>query len=109
MDTVAWRSRVAFSDDKMKKVPLFESERMFCDVYCFRPGQEQRAHRHDESDKVYVVLEGSGTFRVGTEERELKAGEAVFAPAGDEHGVRNTSAANLVVLVTMAPKPAPKL
>lgn len=106
MNVVEWPSLVSFSDDKMKKVPLFASERMFCDVYCFRPGQEQRAHRHEGSDKVYVVLRGTGTFRVGAEERELVAGQAVFAPAGEEHGARNASGEELVVLVMMAPKPS---
>ncbi|MFN7956464.1 MAG: cupin domain-containing protein [bacterium] len=105
MNVVEWQGRVSFSDDKMQKVPLFDSERMFCDVYCFRPGQEQRAHRHDASDKVYVVLQGSGTFRVGAEERVLRAGQAVMAPAGEEHGARNSSDDELVVLVIMAPKP----
>lgn len=106
MNVVDWSSLVSFADDKMKKVPLFSSERMFCDVYCFRPGQEQRAHRHEGSDKVYVVLRGTGTFRVGAEERELVAGQAVFAPAGEEHGARNASGDDLVVLVVMAPKPS---
>ncbi len=105
MNVVEWSGLVSFSDEKMKKVPLFESARMFCDVYCFQPGQEQRAHRHDASDKVYVVLRGSGTFRVGSEERVLHAGQAVIAPAGEEHGARNSSDAELVVLVVMAPKP----
>ena len=99
------RDKIAFSTEKMRKNNLFDSERMFCDVYCFRPGQEQRAHRHDASDKVYVVLQGSGTFRVGAEERVLRAGQAVMAPAGEEHGARNSSDDELVVLVIMAPKP----
>lgn len=105
MKSVDWRELVSFSDEKLKKIPLFDSERMFCDVYCIRPGQEQRIHRHEGSDKVYVVLEGTGRFRIADEERDLGAGQAVFAPAGEEHGVRNSSVANLVLLVVMAPKP----
>jgi hypothetical protein len=35
-DTAA---HLSFSADKMKKVNLFDTERMFCDVYCFEPGQ----------------------------------------------------------------------
>ena len=30
-----------FASDKFQKVNLFETERMFCDVYCFEPGQER--------------------------------------------------------------------
>ena len=33
-----------FAAAKMAKNNLFESERMFCDVYCLEPGQAQRVH-----------------------------------------------------------------
>ena len=35
-----------FSADKMQKLNLFETEQMFCDVYCLRSGQSQHAHTH---------------------------------------------------------------
>lgn len=94
-----------FSAEKMKKVNLFDTSRMFCDVYCFEPGQEQTAHAHAGSDKVYYVISGSGTFTVGSETREAAAGTAILAPAGEPHGVRNASAGRLEVLVFMSPKP----
>ena len=89
----------------MQKVNLFETERMFADIYCLEPGQEQKQHAHAGADKIYFVLEGSGRFHVGGEERELIANEIVLAPADVEHGVRNESAVRLVLLVFMAPKP----
>ncbi|MBI5368385.1 MAG: cupin domain-containing protein [Planctomycetes bacterium] len=94
-----------FSPEKLSKVNLFESERMFCDLYCFEPGQEQKLHGHAGSDKVYVVLEGTGRFRVGAEEREVGEGGVVAAPLGVEHGVKNACGARLVLLVAMAPNP----
>jgi len=30
-----------FSPEKMKKNGVFETDRFFCDTYCFEPGQEQ--------------------------------------------------------------------
>ena len=54
-----------FSAEKMRKHNVFETPRFFFDVYCFEPGQEQKGHVHAEQDKVYLVLEGQGTFRVG--------------------------------------------
>ncbi|HZR47407.1 MAG TPA: cupin domain-containing protein [Candidatus Manganitrophaceae bacterium] len=89
----------------MKKTNLFDTERMFCDLYCFEPGQTQKPHAHDGEDKVYYVVEGEGLFRVGNEERSIKAQSVVLAPAGVEHGVTNRSSQRLVVLVFMAPKP----
>ena len=53
------------------------------------PGQEQKAHRHDDQDKIYYVLEGHGRFRLGGAERRSDAGEALVAPAGVEHGLVN--------------------
>ena len=99
------RAAAAFSPEKMKKVNLFDTERLFCDVYGLNPGQEQTAHAHAGSDKVYFVLEGTGTFRIGREERSVDAGCAVLAPAGDSHAVRNPGPDRLILLVFMAPKP----
>ena len=94
-----------FNEQKMQKVNLFETARMFCDLYCFEPGQEQKTHTHAGSDKIYYVLEGCGTFQVGGESRQLQEQMIVMAPSGVEHGVVNTSNARLVLLVYMAPKP----
>lgn len=94
-----------FASDKMKKNNLFETERMFCDVYCFEPGQSQKAHAHAGSDKVYYVLEGDGSISVGDEERSVEPGAVVFAPAGEPHGVTNPGPRRLRVLVFMAPPP----
>ena len=90
----------------MNKVNLFETDRMFCDLYCFEPGQKQKVHAHAGSDKVYYVLEGWGTFHIGGESKELQANSTVMAPSGVEHGVTNTSNKRLVLLVYMAPKPS---
>lgn len=98
--------RLAFSAEKMRKVGLVETDRLFCDAYCFEPGQEQAGHRHAVGDKLYYVLSGTGRIRVGGEEREVAAGDLACAPAGEEHGVLNPGPERLVVLVMMAPKPA---
>lgn len=87
----------------MQKVNLFETERMFADVYCLEPGQEQKRHAHAGADKIYFVLEGTAHFHIGGEERDLGANEIVLAPSDAEHGVRNESAERLVLLVFMAP------
>jgi mannose-6-phosphate isomerase-like protein (cupin superfamily) len=97
--------RLAFSPEKMRKNALVETQSLFCDVYCFEPGQEQAGHRHTVGDKLYFVVSGSGRIRVGTEERDVAAGDLACAPAGEEHAVRNPGPGRLVLLVMMAPKP----
>ena len=95
-----------FSDEKMKKNNIFQTARFFCDVYCFEPGQEQKGHIHGEQDKVYFVLEGQGTFQVGSEKQVLGPGQGTIASAGEEHGVLNHTPARLKVLVFVAPNPS---
>jgi quercetin dioxygenase-like cupin family protein len=94
-----------FAAEKMKKNGLFETERFFCDLYCFEPGQSQSAHTHEGSDKIYYVVQGRGSFQIGNEERDLKEGEIAMAPSGQKHGVTNNGPGRLVLLVFMAPKP----
>jgi mannose-6-phosphate isomerase-like protein (cupin superfamily) len=106
LDSKHIKEAIRFSDEKMTKNPLFDSPHLFYDLYCLLPGQQQKVHAHEGSDKVYYVLEGTGRFTVGDEERDLPQGYAVIAPAGDPHGVRNETQENLVLLVAMAPRPS---
>ena len=94
-----------FTPEKMKKNNLFTTDRLFCDVYCFEPGQEQTAHAHRGSDKVYYVIEGTARIRIGAEERAVGTGGAALAPSEVTHAVINPGPERLKLLVLMAPKP----
>jgi mannose-6-phosphate isomerase-like protein (cupin superfamily) len=98
-------SYLRFTAEKMQKVGVFDTERMFCDVYCFEVNQEQTSHAHKTSDKVYYVLQGNAQIRIADEIKDLGPGGIALAPAGAEHGVRNPGPERLVLLVFMAPKP----
>ncbi len=102
-----YRTLIRFSDEKMAKVNLYESAKLFADLYCLKPGQEQKVHSHEKEDKVYFVLEGNPTAIIAEETYRLEAGESCVAPAGEPHGVRNDSDRNAVLLVVMAPHPKP--
>ena len=80
---------VTFSEEKMKKNALFDSPHLFYDIYCLLPGQSQKVHAHEGSDKVYYVLRGTGRFAVGEEERDLGEGDAV-SPAPETPTVSET-------------------
>jgi quercetin dioxygenase-like cupin family protein len=99
-------SLTTFTAEKMRKVGLVDTPNLFCDAYCFEPGQEQAGHRHAVGDKLYYVVSGNARIRVGAEERGVGPGDLVCAPAGAEHAVANPGPARLVLLVVMAPKPA---
>ncbi len=102
VDTHAVRS---FSEGKLSKVNLFETEQMFCDVYCLEPGQAQKPHEHAGATKFYYVVEGRVTAAIGRQERELGPGELAWSGPGEVHGVRNDSDERAVLLVAMAPNP----
>jgi mannose-6-phosphate isomerase-like protein (cupin superfamily) len=106
METTNVSDVAEFSAEKMKKNAIFDSPHLFYDAYCLLPGQSQKVHAHEGSDKVYYVLRGTGSFTVGEEERDLGEGHAVIARAGDPHGVSNETQEDLIVLVTMAPRPS---
>ncbi len=106
MDSKKVSDHISFSEEKVQKNSLFDSEHLFYDVYCLLPGQSQKVHAHEDSDKVYYVVEGSGVFTIDEEEQTLGQGNAVMAHAGEPHGVRNDTRENLVLLVTMAPRPS---
>ena len=94
-----------FSPEKIARISLFESERMFCDVWGLSPGQEQKPVAHEECDTLYFVAEGCGRFAVGGEVRSVGEGNIVRVPAGTEHSVQNGGAGNLTLLVLAAPHP----
>ncbi|HZE95444.1 MAG TPA: cupin domain-containing protein [Planctomycetota bacterium] len=105
MDVKSVMDARRFTPEKLAKVSLFESERMFCDVYGVSPGQEQKPHSHDGSDKVYYVVEGCGHFKIDGELRSVGEKNVVYVPSGIEHSVRNEGTTNLTLLVWMAPHP----
>ncbi len=94
-------SRAAFSPAKLAKTNLFDSPRMFLDVYGLLPGQSQAPHRHDDADKVYFALEGEGVVTIGEECHPFSRGEVAICPAGAAHGVANEGSERLVLLVMM--------
>lgn len=102
MDIKTLKNLEAFSDEKMKKVNLFSTERVVSDLYCLEPGQKQKVHAHEGEDKIYYVLEGSGTVTVGDKESPISAGQIVIAPSGSPHGLSNGDG-RMKVLVFMAP------
>ena len=48
------------------------------------PGEGPRLHRHRYRE-VFVLLEGEATFTLDGEQRVVRAGEIVVAPAGAAH------------------------
>jgi len=91
--------------ERMGKSTLFQSPRLLVGLNAFEPGQFHALHAHAGMDKVYQVVEGEGMLLLDGRELPIRAGDMVVAPDGVPHGIRNTSAARLIVLVILAPAP----
>ena len=99
-DHAEWRS------EKMGKSTIFESPRLMVGLNAFEPGQAHALHTHAGMDKVYYVIEGEGVFLLEGSAMPMRAGDMLVAPDGVPHGVRNSSAARLLVMAVLAPSPA---
>ena len=64
-------------------------------------------HNHHVEDEMFIILEGEGTYRLGTESYPIKAGDVLGAPAGGQdtaHQIINTGTSVLryYVISTMS-------
>jgi len=98
-DHAIWRA------DKMGKSTILESPRLLVGLNAFKPGQAHALHAHAAMDKVYQVVEGEGVFLLEGGDLPMRAGDLLVAPEGVPHGVRNTGAGRLLVLLILAPAP----
>lgn len=67
------------------------------------PGESTAAHHHREAEEIYLVTAGEGRVRVGEEERDVRAGDAIVIPPGEVHRLWNTGEADLVVACASSP------
>jgi len=63
-------------------IELFHHGTLNVELYAPRGSDPQTPHTRDE---VYVVIEGHGTFRSGTERHPFERGDVLFVAAGVEH------------------------
>ena len=95
---------IAFDGRRMAKHRVFETDRTLTDLYCLDPGQEQLLHVHEDSDKVLVVMAGRVLVRVDDDTAEPGQYEAVLAPAGAKHALKNLGPDPAVLLVFVGPR-----
>ncbi|HJO91413.1 MAG TPA: cupin domain-containing protein [Anaerolineales bacterium] len=103
-----YRDLVGTDPDRVFKSNLFQSDKILVGLNCLTPGQTQDTHTHAEQDKFYYVIQGCGEFVVGNDVQQADSGCTIWAAAGVEHGVTNTSDQLLVLLVVIAPAPQKK-
>ncbi len=93
--------RARYDELPLTNVPLFAEEDFRGCLLGFLPGQELPVHVHAHEHEVFDVLQGTGTMYLDGKAVELKAGDAVFVPAGVQHGFKNTSTDRWLVRATI--------
>ena len=66
-------------------------------MICMKPGQEIVTHTHHGSH-IWTVIEGEGELISGNEAKKIAVGQVVVVPALEDHGIRNASSENLVIV-----------
>jgi quercetin dioxygenase-like cupin family protein len=111
MRSIFWpQERVVFSDHpRFANVSLAvlvssrDTGTVSVSMLAIAPAAGIPVHTHDpQVDSIYVVA-GSGEIFVNGGWQQVTGGDYVFAPAGEEHGVRNTGATSLQLLVHHSP------
>jgi mannose-6-phosphate isomerase-like protein (cupin superfamily) len=66
-------------------------------------GCETLLHRHNRSEEIYHIIEGSGLMTVGKEQFGVTVGDTVGILPGEVHGIRNIGEIPLKILCCCSP------
>jgi uncharacterized cupin superfamily protein len=75
-------------------------------LWRLRPGQASTRHRHEVTEELYVLLEGTGRMRVGDELLTLEPMSAVLVEPRELRQVFNDTDSDQLWLVAGAPNEA---
>ncbi len=67
------------------------------------PGADAGLHVHHREDEAMVIIEGSLEVTIGSETRQLAAGDSYFAPRAVPHRLRNTGTGAMRALMIATP------
>ena len=87
-------ARMVLTSSLLKSMEFF--------AYAVVPSGNELEEHVDPVEEIYFILYGGGLMRVGDDEREVKAGDAVWIPAGDRHGLKNTGTETTAIIVVAA-------
>jgi mannose-6-phosphate isomerase-like protein (cupin superfamily) len=67
------------------------------------PGCAVSPHHHLQLEEIYYIVSGSGLMKVGTSERQLGPGDAVYVPRHTRHTLENNGSEPIRLLVVCGP------
>ena len=67
------------------------------------PGGATTPHHHPKTEEIYYILAGNGRMQIGGETRDVRQGDAIAIPPGEQHTIANTGDCVLKFLCCCAP------
>ena len=67
------------------------------------PGVKTQAHRHQKSEELYHISQGSGRMALGERTFNVEVGDTVLIPPGTLHSIENISNEPLKILCCCSP------
>ncbi len=67
------------------------------------PGASVTPHHHEVMEEIYYIIEGEGVMKIGDEEREVGAGDAIYIPRFALHTLTNTGERPMRLLLVCGP------
>ena len=88
-----------FQARRAKITNLIGGGKLGCSIYRVPPGKKAWPfHSHHANEELYIILEGMGIYRYGSEEYQVRTGDIIAAPTGgadQAHQLVNTSEGEL--------------
>lgn len=90
-----------------KKTPFYQTGSTGGSVWVIKPGQVLQKHRHNDSDDVWVILQGEGIFYPEPDKGvPFGKGQVIVSKKGSCHGAENTGTEDIIFVSIVAPVPA---
>jgi mannose-6-phosphate isomerase-like protein (cupin superfamily) len=67
------------------------------------PGSAIGQHQHRGDEEIYYIIEGQGTMTTDEGTYQVGPGTAALSKSGGHHGLANTTASDMTILVAQAP------
>lgn len=85
----------AMEDRRLVKKDVLKTNNFNIVLICLETGQEIPS-RPEPYAVCFYVVDGKGTFNVGTERVELNRGSLIFAPANETRGIKSIERLTLI-------------